>query len=132
MQFSRMETLPLDARAMLGFERRFVSAVNTVAQQGMSDGCHMHADLMRSSRLQSATKQGENISVRMSFGKCFPMGDCRSAFEISVANHRHPFAVCGVSANGRVHRSRMLSKTSDGDRIVHAAHQVLLDVRRKL
>ena len=86
----------------------------------MSKACHMHADLMRSSRFKFAFYIAK---AAVSLKYCI-VCDSRLCAAVAVLKNCHFLAVCGVSADGCVDRAIILLKISGNYCVVYSADRV--------
>ena len=64
MQFPCMQTLPLDQCAMVRLKSGVASSINGISKKWMTDGGHMHADLVGPTRLQLTAQKRKGIAIR--------------------------------------------------------------------
>lgn len=130
-QLLGVQALSVDQCLVMRFKFGVRASVDRVAQERMSDRCHVYADLMGAPGLQLAAKQRKALSVGFTAREYRPMCDSITRLEITVADDRHALAVDGVSADRRVHRAAVLFEIANGDRVVGAADVVSLQLRRE-
>ena len=99
---------------------RFFRAVDRVAQHGMADGGHVHANLMGAAGGQA--RLDERRAAQPLAHE--PVG----ASLAPAGNHGHALAVGGMAADGRVHEALALAEIADDDGHVCPVHRVGLDL----
>ena len=117
-QAHRVEALTLEAGNGL------FGPVHRVPQDRMADVGHVDPDLMGAAGLQPALhigKAGEPLQY-------LPMGYGGPA----VCHHRHFLAVCGMSADGRVHSAGVLPEVSHHNALIDPGQRVVLELGREL
>ena len=119
-----MENLTRDQVAVTRLKTGSVSPVERVAEQRMPERRQMHADLVRSAGLQFTAQERKAVSVPLPARNNSPMGHGVFCVRARGGQNRHFFAIHGVSADRRVHRSAVVGQIPDGDGVINATDTV--------
>ena len=118
-----MQGLPGEEIGVLPFKLRMSAAVKRIAEQGMPDARHVHADLVRAPGLKPDIEQRKAV-------KAFGNGIVRDG-GAPVRDDRHLLAVARISADRAVDRAVRIPEIAAGDRLVFTVDAVLLQAVRK-
>ena len=127
MQLLRVKTLTANAILVQHLKSCFIATVNLVTEKRMPKICHMHSDLVRSTRFKHALNVIKSVK---SFDNSIMRYRLTRGIRL-IFDDRHLLSIDGMTSNRLINRALKLFEVSKYDCVVDAAHFVSFELLGK-